>query len=89
MSDIAKLEGAQDGWGLEHMEKEGLRPWLVQLVGEGRRGDLSAHSYLMGRKWGQTLPRGAQGVMGMTSRGGASQTLPHHVPQWPSRARPL
>lgn len=42
------------------MEKERLRPRLVQLRGEGGRGDLTAHSYLTGRKWGQTLPRDAQ-----------------------------
>lgn len=46
------------------MEKEGLRPRLVQLGGEGRRGDLTAHSYLTGRKWGQPLRRGAQAGLG-------------------------
>lgn len=67
------------------------RPRLVQLAGEAR-GHLTVQSYLMGRKWGQTLPRGAQGrpgVMGMSSRGGTSQTLPCHTPRWPSRCRKL
>lgn len=60
------------------MGKERLRPRLVQLGGEGGRGDLAAHSYLTGRKWGpdssQRCPGAGLGVRGMSSRGGELDT---------------